>query len=399
MFLNFKIIEKHISLIYMLFGAGALFLVNFILYGLVSDSLYIFNNMLILVVSISFSLGLLGFEQVLIRVSYVDVKLLAFPKALRKYLIIFLLFGSLFISIILSLTFFGWDNFIYIFFLSLLSSLNMLFYNLLRLGSCFRSSQLVSVFWKVSLTYILLYEFYFGGFTEEGLKLFYIISLLISFVLSFSLFKKSKITVTYLNKKVDFKKLTFAFFISTVVLTLFTNVDKLLLPKFFDEKEVAAYFYLVNIFLSTSLIFANYIGFKSLVDFKKYFNYESFKINFVLLFKISLLLSFFIFLLVNLFIYFYPHGYYNINLSGQSNIIFLLLIMAVIRVLYSYVSSALGAVGDFVNILKANAWSLLALFTTIVLFFDITLFNFISIVLFIWLIRLSLYFSAVKGSI
>ena len=138
-------------------------------------------------------------------------------------------------------------------------------------------------------------------------------------------------------------------------------------------------------------LFQAYIGFKEIVSFKKKFSID------LLNYKIfSVLKSSFIFSVMLIFIFYFIDyiGFYNLEISSNLNIIIPLIVLGNIKMVYSLLSSALGALSDDKMLYKINLKSILSLMLIcpVIFFYSNTLLVTILFVITLWLIRCIIWY-------
>ena len=141
--LYFSLFTKHFSLVIMGLGALGIFFTNVGLKSILSDYEYYDYSVIVTVLSLIASFGALGLDQVFLRLSRVNGKVLYFDEKLVPIAILNTLITS-FVSYVylIHIIEVGVNGFL-IFILCFSSILIMLFYNLTRLSSLFVVSQLI----------------------------------------------------------------------------------------------------------------------------------------------------------------------------------------------------------------------------------------------------------------
>jgi len=237
---------------------------------------------------------------------------------------------------------------------------------------------------------VTLYYIIFGN----SFSLDFIFSLVIIF------FTFSTLSIYGLINKIQFIKQdslssllrkSFLFFISLLTISFLGYGDRFFIESRFGLEVLGNYFFFLNIFLFPFSLFQTYIGFKEIVSFKKDFsinllNYKIFKV----------LKSSFIFSLMLIFIFYLIDyfGLYNLEISSNLNIIIPLIILGNIKMVYSLLSSAIGALSDDKMLYKINLKSILSLmlFFPVIFFYSNTLLITILFFTALWLIRCIIWY-------
>src|SRR5690606_33270129 len=273
------LIFKHSSLLIMAIGSVSIFLSNIILKDLLSAESYGVYSIFITYVSIISSFGLLGFEQVFLRITDNSQKdTLVTDSALIAILIfVWLIFGFI-CAFLFDHYFFKSTIYLELLVISTLGiSLSMFLYNVFRINSNFFVAQLFSNYWKIALFLISISILLMGNITIE-----FILNFLVGTFLLFSfgglllLFRKIDFKVQKTEKPLRILLFAFQFFISLLTLSIIGQGDKLFIEKNFGLEKLGEYFYLANIFIFPFSMLQSYVGFKELVNFKKSFSKQFF---------------------------------------------------------------------------------------------------------------------------
>lgn len=336
--LYFSLFTKHFSLVIMGLGALGIFFTNVGLKSILSDYEYYDYSVIVTVLSLIASFGALGLDQVFLRLSRVNGKVLYFDEKLVPIAILNTLITS-FVSYVylIHIIEVGVNGFL-IFILCFSSILIMLLYNLTRLSSLFVVSQLIQNSWKILFGAMMVALFF-----NENLY-YYFFTICCVFIVLMLI-----ISILYLRKKIKFKRInkytnkevfsfSFHFFLALLTVSFLSQGDRILVERIFTESDFGDYFYLATLFLFPFSLFQSYIGFKELVYIKngpinivkklKTIIYGSLLFSVVLCFSVALLAK-----------------YNFINLDVQSNkwIIFIFLIIGNIKMIYSLFSAVIGA--------------------------------------------------------
>ena len=380
-FLSFR---KHFSFVIIAFGSLCFFLVNFLLKDYLSQDNYGTYSIFITYISLLSSFGMLGFEQTLIRTSKIKQKL-----EIEKSVILPSFISVFFVSIVGSYLIInnyeiGLDYY-YLLTLSTLVILTKLVFNLSRMMSKFIFSQLSLNFWKIGLFLITLYLVFFE-IKIKILDLFQYVLILffVSGILIFPLFKQ--IVVVHEKKIIALIKQSLLFFLTLFTISLISFGDRFFIENRFGLSEMGNYFFYINIFLYPFMLFQNYIGFKEIIVFKKDFSQKMLNDKIVLAQKYSLCFS--IVLIISLCLIEYLN-IYDLQILLNLDIIIPLIILGNIKVIYSLLSSAVGAVANDKMLIDINIKSIFSIFLIMpcIYYFAFNISITIFFIITLWLIR------------
>ena len=380
-FLSFR---KHFSFVIIAFGSLCFFLVNFLLKDYLSQDNYGTYSIFITYISLLSSFGMLGFEQTLIRTSKIKQKL-----EIEKSVILPSFISVFFVSIVGSYLIInnyeiGLDYY-YLLTLSTLVILTKLVFNLSRMMSKFIFSQLSLNFWKIGLFLITLYLVFFE-IKIKILDLFQYVLILffVSGSLIFPLFKQ--IVVVHEKKIIALIKQSLLFFLTLFTISLISFGDRFFIENRFGLSEMGNYFFYINIFLFPFMLFQNYIGFKEIIVFKKDFSQKMLNDKIVLAQKYSLCFS--IVLIISLYLIEYLN-IYDLQILLNLDIIIPLIILGNIKVIYSLLSSAVGAVANDKMLIDINIKSIFSIFLIMpcIYYFAFNISITIFFIITLWLIR------------
>ena len=380
-FLSFR---KHFSFVIIAFGSLCFFLVNFLLKDYLSQDNYGTYSIFITYISLLSSFGMLGFEQTLIRTSKIKQKL-----EIEKSVILPSVISVFFVSIVGSYLIInnyeiGLDYY-YLLTLSTLVILTKLVFNLSRMMSKFIFSQLSLNFWKIGLFLITLYLVFFE-IKIKILDLFQYVLILffVSGILIFPLFKQ--IVVVHEKKIIALIKQSLLFFLTLFTISLISFGDRFFIENRFGLSEMGNYFFYINIFLFPFMLFQSYIGFKEIIVFKKDFSQKMLNDKIVLAQKYSLCFS--IVLIISLCLIEYLN-IYDLQILLNLDIIIPLIILGNIKVIYSLLSSAVGAVANDKMLIDINIKSIFSIFLIMpcIYYFAFNISVTIFFIITLWLIR------------
>ena len=380
-FLSFR---KHFSFVIIAFGSLCFFLVNFLLKDYLSQDNYGTYSIFITYISLLSSFGMLGFEQTLIRTSKIKQKL-----EIEKSVILPSVISVFFVSIVGSYLIInnyeiGLDYY-YLLTLSTLVILTKLVFNLSRMMSKFIFSQLSLNFWKIGLFLITLYLVFFE-IKIKILDLFQYVLILffVSGILIFPLF--NQIIVVHEKKIIALIKQSLLFFLTLFTISLISFGDRFFIENRFGLSEMGNYFFYINIFLFPFMLFQNYIGFKEIIVFKKDFSQKMLNDKIVLAQKYSLCFSIVLIISFCLIEYLYI---YDLQILLNLDVIIPLIILGNIKVIYSLLSSAVGAVANDKMLIDINIKSIFSIFLIMpcIYYFAFNISITIFFIITLWLIR------------
>lgn len=366
-----KIINAHGSFLIMGIGAFSIFTSNILLKDILTPKAYGVYSIFITYISIINSFGLLGFEQVFLRVTDNTVR-----NELKSEKALFFIITGIWIVFGFLATFLFNKNylennisFIVIYIFTLGISASMFLFNIFRINSNFFLAQFFLNHWKIFLLITTL-SFLFFDFDVVNLQfLIYIISVVFAIFTIGGitlLLKKIKIK---LRKRANIKELVFfafQFSISLFTLSLMGQGDKFFVEELFGLEKLGEYFFLSNIFLFPFSILQSYVGFKELVSFKKNFS------NKILIKKSKQISLFGALLGIALLVITYlcvKLNFLDIDFSKYLLLILFFLFTGISKLNYSLLSSVFGAIGEIKPITRAN-FQFLGLATIIFVIFN-----------------------------
>ena len=393
-FLN--IISKNLSFFVLAFSSLSFFVLNVSLKNYLSPIDYGLFSIFITYISLLSSFGMFGFEQTILRTTLIKTKLEIQKNIFFPSLIAICISSFFGIWLMKSNYDIGISHMLF-FLLSLFVIVTKLSFNLYRLLSDFFIAQLVLNFWRIALTFVILYNIIF----RNSFSLEFIFSLVIIF------FTFSALCIYGLINKIQFirrdslsslLRKSFLFFISLLTISFLGYGDRFFIESRFGLEVLGKYFFFLNIFLFPFSLFQSYIGFKEIVSFKKIFSIT------LLNYKIfTVLKSSFIFSLILIFIFYLIDyfGLYNLEISSNLNIIIPLIILGNVKMVYSLLSSAIGAISDDKMLYKINFKSILSLILIcpVMFFFSSTLFITILFVIILWLMRCLIWYAELNKRI
>lgn len=391
----FNKLKKHISLFVIAFASLLFFILNIFLKKELSLIDYGTYSIFITYVSLLMSFGMLGFEQTLLRTTVIDNKLNIEKKIILPTIISFSFICFLGSYLMIA----NYDirlGFFKILILSFCVVLTKLTFNLFRLKSWFVISQIVLNFWKLTIFLVVCYYFFFD--IDFNIKYLFNYILLLFFVSALTLFWVFKEINLIKNKNTyDLIKQSGLFFVTLFTISLINFGDRFFIESRFGLEELGNYFFYINIFLFPFSLFQTYVGFKEIIVFKKEFNKD------MLYKKIKYLIKYSIFFSLVLFIFLYLIEYlniYDLEIKSNLNIIIPLIFLGNIKVLYSLLSSAMGAICDDSMLNNINVRSIISLVVILPCIYYLS-FNISITIIFVialWAIRCLIWYNQLKNN-
>ena len=388
-FNSLNIISKNLSFFVLAFSSLSFFVLNVALKDTLSPIDYGLFSIFITYISLLSSFGMFGFEQTLLRTTFIKNKLeiqknILYPSliaiCISSFIGVFLMKSNYDISI---------SNMLF-YLLSIIVIIIKLSFNLYRLLSKFFLAQLVLNFWKIASALVILYYV----ILNNNFSLEFIFSLVLVF------FAFSILSLFGLINKIQFIKQdsfpsllrkSFLFFISLLTISLLGFGDRFFIESRFGLEILGDYFFFLNIFLFPFSLFQSYIGFKEIVSFKK-----KFSINLLNYKIINVLKSSFIFSIILIFVFYLIDyfGLYNLEISSNLNIIIPLIILGNIKMVYSLLSSAIGALSNDKMLYKINIQSIMSLLLIcpLMFYYSNTILLTIVFVIILWLVRCIIWY-------
>ena len=381
---------KHFSLVVLGGGSASFFLINIILKDYLDAENYGLYSIFITYISLLSSFGLLGFEQVIIR----NAKITSNKIILSKSLLIPIIFSSLFVSILGSYLFINNYNIsislIFLISITFLVILTKLIFNLFRLMSKFTFSQIALNFWKLSLFFVLLILVFRKNVVNlEDVIITIFWSLVITMFMVFGLLKKVKFRSNLKVKRIFSQAILFL--LSLITISLINFGDRFFIESRFGLEELGYYFFFINLFLFPFVLFQSYIGFKEIVSFKLSYNHNLLVQKLKSILKYSILFG--IFLLSFSFFVDYLE-FYSIDLFENLEIILMLIVLGIVKMVYSLLSSAMGAICDNKMLFKINLYSIISILILIpvIYYYSSTITITIMFLIFLWFIRCVIWY-------
>ena len=195
-----------------------------------------------------------------------------------------------------------------------------------------------------------------------------------------------QIVVVHEKKIIALIKQSLLFFLTLFTISLISFGDRFFIENRFGLSEMGNYFFYINIFLFPFMLFQNYIGFKEIIVFKKDFSQKMLNDKIVLAQKYSLCFS--IVLSISLCLIEYLN-IYDLQILLNLDIIIPLIILGNIKVIYSLLSSAVGAVANDKMLIDINIKSIFSIFLIMpcIYYFAFNISITIFFIITLWLIR------------
>lgn len=388
-----QLFNKHFSLLILSLASFSFFIINIFLKEQLNSEDYGVYSLLITYISLLSSFGMLGFEQTLLRNSVIKLKL-----EIDKALIVPIIFSALLVSLIGSFLMFNNYNLgldiSLIFLLSLMVILVKLIYNLYRLSSRFVTSQIALNFWKIALFFVVLFFFFFDySLSLRDVFLSIIVFFFLSLFLFFGLINK----VLFISN-LDFQqvlKQSALFMLTLFTISLISFGDRFFIESRFGLIVLGDYFFYINMFLFPFSLFQTYIGFKEIVSFKK--DFQITVLNSKLLFILKNAIYFSLFLFTTLYLVDY-WNLYNFNISSNLNIIIPLIFLGIIKIAYSLLSAAMGAICSDDMLFEINVKSILSILVVmpLIYYFSFNISITLIFIIALWLIRCFIWYNQLQ---
>lgn len=388
-----QLFNKHFSLLILSLASFSFFIINIFLKEQLNSEDYGVYSLLITYISLLSSFGMLGFEQTLLRNSVIKLKL-----EIDKALIVPIIFSALLVSLIGSFLMFNNYNLgldiSLIFLLSLMVILVKLIYNLYRLSSRFVTSQIALNFWKIALFFVVLFFFFFDySLSLRDVFLSIIVFFFLSLFLFFGLINK----VLFISN-LDFQQIlkqSALFMLTLFTISLISFGDRFFIESRFGLIVLGDYFFYINMFLFPFSLFQTYIGFKEIVSFKKDFQITVLNSKLLYILKNAIYFSLFLFTTLYLVDYW---NLYNFNISSNLNIIIPLIFLGIIKIAYSLLSAAMGAICSDDMLFEVNVKSILSILVVmpLIYYFSFNISITLIFIIALWLIRCFIWYNQLQ---
>lgn len=353
-----QLARNNTSLVLVVLGSLSNFLLILFLKKFAPDTFNSFS-LYITYISIVVSFGLIGFDQIFLRLSEIEKE----RVLISKDIFISILITSIVAPAAISYYFNShYDSlpFIYLFVSGVGINFLILAYNALRLRRRFLKSQAFNNGYKIFFLLVSAFMSLIFSITINQLLLAAtLIICLFSVFALFSLTKSLKISDTKTPSLFNF---FFSFSVNIGLLTLLSYGERILIVNELGEDVFGKYFYYSTVFLFPLTLIQYYVGFKELVVFKEKVE-KSYLYNKLLkIFVIGILLVGTILSVV------WIDGGRFLQIDFKQNILFicLLTVLGITKLMYGLFSALLGAQAKYrdlyiINILTAVGMGLLVL--------------------------------------
>jgi len=388
------IVRNHKSFILIVLGAFAIFITNVLLKRLLSPVDYGEYSLFISYIQLMGTFGLLGFEQVFLRISEaVDSRKIQTSKKLTLIILfvwaIFGLLGSIgFMSF-----FSGLDvNSIYLVICTLSVTASIFLYNIFRLSSSFLISQFMLNNWRFVLILLTIIGVYIYKIDIESfIRWFSYFLLLLLILQSFFTFKRVHFEFSIIEVPKRIYAFAINFFIALLTISLISFGDRFFIKINFGAVELGEYFFLATIFIFPFSLLQGYIGFKELVFYKNQSSEIKIRNKLIMINLLGVLFGGAIVItsIISNQLEIIPY----INIKDNIVIVIIFIFTGIIKLNYSLFSAILGARGEVVTIRKANIQSIVSILAILFLFFrTLNKLEYVAfIVLLFWLSRILIW--------
>jgi O-antigen/teichoic acid export membrane protein len=393
-------VKKHFPFVVMVLGAGSQLLTSLLLYKYLDPNSYGLFGLYMTFLSLVFSFGVFGAEQAFMRECQIQNERVSSSKNILLIVLVSFVLGPLLLAVSAYFTFLSQGNVLILLCLAYAGALVMMAYNFLRITQYFVYSQIVQNLWRFFIAFSLISVVIFNAGINFVLNmcLFGLVMAVIIFVFLYFRVSKNKLEISAEGMSFNSSvKLTVSFLFSMGVLTATSFFDRYFVGSSMSVEQFGEFFLLQNVFVYPILLLANYIGFKSLVRYKKELNLKQFNMDFfklIIILPIIMLLYWYCVLIVDGF---FDMGFY---FSDKTNVIIPLLIFGIVKTIYSLLSAAVGARGSAKSIYLANFMSLLSVFIVgvVLINIDVTMEIIVWCMVVIWLLRSGFYYLGVRAS-
>lgn len=357
------LISGNISLLVVVMGALSnfvliLFLKRFLPEAFNTYSLYITY------LSIIVSFGLVGFDQVMLRLSKIEQGKIIISKDIFISILVSGIIAPVLISYYFSIKYEGLS-----FILLILSGFSInsmiLAYNTLRLNKSFFKSQLFHNGYKVIflLAFVILY--FFITITVD-----YVVLITTAILCFFSI---SAVIKLFYNIRISNEKTSslfnyfLSFSVNMALMTILSYGERILIANELGEDVFGNYFYYSTVFLFPLTLIQYYVGFKELVFFKERVDKKLLHSKLIKIFVGGCFLVAAVFLTVKI------DGGTFLTIDIKNNLILVILLSAlgIIKLVYGLFSALLGAKAKYQDIYVINVFTLVLLGILVPILFSI----------------------------
>ena len=236
----------------------------------------------------------------------------------------------------------------------------------------------------VCSTYVIHFKFTID-FIFNIVLLLFAISLLFAFFLYKKIGLINTINITLLLRK------SFLFFIALLTISLLGYGDRFFIESRFGLATLGDYFFYLNVFLFPLSLFQTNIGFIEIVNFKKSYSTSILNKKISSVFKYSFFFSCVLFFIIYMVEFL---GFYNMNIFSNLDIILPLILLGNIKIIYSLLSSAIGAISNDNMLLSVNIKSIISLLIIcpLIYFYSFNLLLTIIFIIILWVLRCVIWY-------
>ncbi len=388
-----EILVSNISFAILVLGSGSNFLVILVIKKFFDQADFNTYSLFLTFIGIVSSFGLIGFDQIFLRLSKVELKRIE----INSDILFFLFLAAFSAPILLSYYFYSKSTELSLYqFIVTGIGINfiILTYNLFRLTKQFSKSQLFKNGFKIA---VLAFTLIFVFIIKNEITINHIIDFMVIAVFLFAL---SGSWFLYKNIKIIHKRTNnlFNFFLSyginLAIITALSFGERLIILENISENDFGKYFYYSTIFLFPLTLIQQYVGFKELVGFKDFVDKTAVnkKIRTMILLGIMLIA-------LIVFIALIDNGFFlQVDFASDFWLITVLAILGLVKLVYGLFSALLGAVGNTKEIYLVNLFTIISILICLCYLFLINL-NLVTItisLILIFLLRsLYIYYSYV----
>lgn len=331
-----ELIKSNISFLFIGLGAISNFLLILLIQNYAPE---IFTSLSIYLtfIGIITSFGLLGFDQVYLRLAKLDAEI---PK-IQWNVILTLVSFSFIIPFGFSLYFMRYEHFSFISLYLSAVGINtiMLGFNANRLSKKFTIAQILKNAHKIIFLILSLLLLLIGTQKFSISKIFFITSLILIGIGGLSLISFFKNTLIDKSSNSKLIMLGLSFAINIALITAMGYGERILIINKISEEVFGTYFYFLTVFLFPLSLLQEYVGFKELVYFKDKLNKNIVYKKTLQLFSLGTLT----YLLILLVVWIDNSRFLNVDLESDKYLIFTIYVLGITKLIYALFSAILGA--------------------------------------------------------
>lgn len=358
---------SNLSLLVVVLGAVSNFVLILFLKKYLPDTFNVYS-LYLTYLAIIVSFGLIGFDQVLLRLATIEHNVVVVPKDISIFILLSGLISPAVIGYYFSHHYDGLP-----FGLLLLSGLAInsmiMAYNVLRLKKNFVVSQLFQNGYKIAfLLFVVLLFLFYPVTTKYIIAVSTCIVCLFSVSALYNLFKNLKISNTKTDSLFNF---FLSFSLNMALLTLLSYGERILIVNELGEDTFGKYFYYATVFLFPLTLIQYYVGFKELVFFKEKRDTKMLHDKLKKIFFGGILLICCVFLVVWI-----DNGtFLAIDIDENLWLVILLSVLGITKLVYGLFSALLGAIAKYQDVYIINLFTaaLMAGLLATLFYFGVTL--------------------------